>query len=292
MCALPDLFNVYSEMIMRELDNVSGCVTGDHNINNLRYADDAVLISNSEENLQKLLDTVVEASSRQGLTLNCKKTECMVVSKQTGVNCHLEIGNEKIKQVKSFKYLGSIITEDGKCEKEIKSRIAMAKEAFQRLKPILVSGSLSLDTKKRILQCYVYSILLYGSECWTISTQIENRLKAAEMWFYRRMLKISWTSHQSNEEVLRRMATDRALIATIQQRRMSFFCHLIRKNEVERLSITGKINGKRARGRQRQTFLKEMSQWTRITPCELIHAATDRERWRVVRLNVRQDTRP
>ena len=56
--------------------------------------------SKSQENLQRILDVVVEASSRQGLTLNCKKTECMIVSKQPGVNCQLNIGNENTKQVK------------------------------------------------------------------------------------------------------------------------------------------------------------------------------------------------
>ena len=49
------------------------CVIGGHNVNNLRYADDAVLISNTEEDLQRLLNVAVEASNRQGLTLNCKK---------------------------------------------------------------------------------------------------------------------------------------------------------------------------------------------------------------------------
>ena len=62
------------------------CVIGGHNVNNLRYADDAVLVSNTEEDLQRLLNAVVEASNRQGITLNCKKTECMVVSKQIGIN--------------------------------------------------------------------------------------------------------------------------------------------------------------------------------------------------------------
>lgn len=99
----PDLFNLYSEIIMRELDNVPCCVIRGRNINYIRYADDAVLVSTSEENLQILLYVVVEASSRQGFTLNCKKTECMVVNRQPGVNFQLNVGNKNIKQVRSFK---------------------------------------------------------------------------------------------------------------------------------------------------------------------------------------------
>ena len=126
----------------------------------------------------------------------------MVVSKLIGVKCQLSIGNEQIKQVKSFKYLGNIVTKDGGCEAEIKTLIAMAKEAFQRLNSILVSGSLALITKKRILENYVLPNLLYGSECWTISSQMTKKLEAVEVWFYRRILKVSWTSHQTNEEIL------------------------------------------------------------------------------------------
>ena len=52
------------------------------NINNLRYADDTVMIAKSERKLQDLLDKRVEESKKKGLTMNCKKTECMVVSKK------------------------------------------------------------------------------------------------------------------------------------------------------------------------------------------------------------------
>ena len=89
----PDIFNLYSEIILRELEGRQGFVIGGHNMNNLRYADDTVLISESEDKLQELLRKVIEESEKKGLTINCKKTECMVVSKKTvkpqpdGVTC-------------------------------------------------------------------------------------------------------------------------------------------------------------------------------------------------------------
>ena len=81
----PDLFNIYSEMILRNLENYPlglGVKINGENINNIRYADDTVLIADSEENLQRLLDITIEKSEEMGLTLNVKKTECMVVSKK------------------------------------------------------------------------------------------------------------------------------------------------------------------------------------------------------------------
>ena len=78
----PDLFNLYSEMILRNLEDIPGLKVNGENLNNLRHADDTVLMAQSEEQLQTLLNTVVLESEKMGLSLNVKKTECMVVSKK------------------------------------------------------------------------------------------------------------------------------------------------------------------------------------------------------------------
>ena len=177
----PDLFNLYSEMILKELVDLPGLVVGGHNINNIRYADDTVLIANSEEKLKELLEKVVEESKNKGLSINCKKTECMVVSRKDSLKCELKIGDIKIKQVKKFSYLGSMLTEDGKCDTEIQRRIGIAKDAFQKLSRVLTNRKMTIKTKKRVLDCYVTTNLLYASECWTISAHMRSKLEAAEM---------------------------------------------------------------------------------------------------------------
>ena len=123
----PDLFNLYSETILRNIEDCQGMKINGQNLNNLRYADDTVLMAESDDQLQKLLDIVVLESEKLGLTLNLKKTECMVVSKKSvNPNCCLTSKGKKIKQVTKFKYLGYMITSDGRCTTEIGKRIAMA----------------------------------------------------------------------------------------------------------------------------------------------------------------------
>ena len=113
----PDIFNIYSEMILTNLENYPGVKINGENINNIRYADDTVLIADSEENLQRLLDITIEKSDEMGLTLNVKKTECMVISKKAiAPSCNLQSREQQMKLVKKFKYLGYMITSDGKCK--------------------------------------------------------------------------------------------------------------------------------------------------------------------------------
>ena len=78
----PDLFNLYSEMFMRELKGSEGLIVGGRNITNVRYADDTAIITTSQEKLQAMLEKVVDESRKMGLTIKCKKTECIVFSKK------------------------------------------------------------------------------------------------------------------------------------------------------------------------------------------------------------------
>ena len=97
-----------------------------------------------------------------------------------------------------------MITSDGKCITEIKKRIATAKDAFQKLSLILKNRNISMTTKFRVLKTYVWSTLTYGCECWTITSDIEKKIEAAEMWFIRRMLRISWALKENQCKCIER----------------------------------------------------------------------------------------
>ena len=170
---------VFSPDYLRNMDQQEGVKVGGHNINNLRYADDTVLIADTEEKLQVILQTVTKESENKGLQLNAKKTECMVVTKKPDVpTCNLTCKCEQIKQVKTFKYLGCTITPGGKCDTEIKNRIAMSKDTFTKMKLVIANRNTSLSTKLNTLKAYVWSVLLYGCDCWTLTKDLKKRLEA------------------------------------------------------------------------------------------------------------------
>ena len=79
------------------------------------------------------------------------------------------------------------------------------------------------------------------------------------MWFYGRMLKISWTHVMSDEEVLRRAETKQTLLMIIRNRQLEYLGHIMRKNWLEELILTGSVDGKKSRGRQRA--VKDRSMW-------------------------------
>uniref|UniRef100_A0A0B7BSZ6 Reverse transcriptase domain-containing protein n=1 Tax=Arion vulgaris TaxID=1028688 RepID=A0A0B7BSZ6_9EUPU len=188
-CVLsPDLFSLYCESIFRSIKDIPGIAVGGHIINNLRYADDTVLIARNEMELQKLVDKVVTESNNKGLSLNIKKTEVTTISKkQILPKCTITVNGTDLRQVQQFKYLGVLVTSDGRCRSEIKSRIGQAKTSFLKMRSIICNKSLSIPIRMRVIQCYIEPILTYGCESWTMNTQIEKSLRATEMWFYRIM---------------------------------------------------------------------------------------------------------
>ena len=284
----PDLFTLYGEVIMREIEEMEGFSIGGRNVNNIRYADDTVLVADSAEKLQALVSEVNRASEEKGLKINREKTECMVVSKRSEApDCPLQIEQEPVGKVEQFQYLGSMVTADARCNVEIKRRIGIAKTAFRKMGHLLTNSHLRLNTRKRAVKTYVWSTLLYGCETWTVSKEMEKRLEAMEMWCWRRMLKISWVQRRSNLSVLETIGGRRELMAVVRKRQMKFLGHIIRADGLENLAVTGRIAGSRSRGRPRKKYLDKMREAIGgVTTQQLLGLTRDREQWRSITGNV------
>ncbi|XP_069364153.1 uncharacterized protein [Maniola hyperantus] len=110
------------------------------------------------------------------------------------------------------------------------------------MKKVLCGRQLSLKLRIRLLQCYIWPVVLYGCEAWTLVEDLRKKIEAFEMWTYRRMLRISWTAKVSNAgkyngkypgknaEVLARMQKKTELVKTIKQRKISYLGHILRHN--------------------------------------------------------------
>ena len=156
-----------------------------------------------------------------------------------------------------FSYLGSLIT-DSRCTREIKQRIAMSRETFSTLKKILCNPKITVPTGLRVLECYMLLILKYGYETWTVYKEMEKRMSAAEMWFLLRILRICWTSHSTNEEVLFLADTEQKLVKSIKKHQLQFLDHCMRKDGMDKTIFTGRIAGKRQKRDKRSHFSKEL----------------------------------
>ena len=119
------------------------------------------------------------------MKINREKTEVMVCSKDPE-NINIKKDENAVKQVPKFKYLDSIFTEDGKTKEEIMQRIKEAKVMFNNRKQLLCSNNLSLEMKKKLIRSCIWSVVLYGSEIWTLGNNEERVVNAFERWCWRR----------------------------------------------------------------------------------------------------------
>jgi len=184
-------------------------------IHTVKYADDLVLLTKEEKVLQDMIDKLIEIGRCYGMEMNVEKTKVMRISRQPSP-VNIMIDQKQLNNVESFKYLGSILTNDGRCTCEIKCRIAMAKAAFKK-KRTLFTSTLDLELRKKLVKCYVWSIALYGAETWTLRAVDQKHLERFEMWCWGRMEKVSWTDHVRNGDVLLRFKEQRKILHEIRK---------------------------------------------------------------------------
>ena len=191
----------------------------------------------------------------------------------------VKVNDEILQQVNKFIYLGTEIREDIKTDKEIERRSNIAKEKFCSMSKVLTTKRLKLKTKLNILKCYIYSIFTYGCEAWTLSKASENKIEVFEMWCLRQMSNIKWKDRVTNEKVLEKLQTSRQLLKNIQKRKLRYFGHIKRKNNLLTTSMEGKVQGRRPRGRPRNNWIGDVKEWTGLPASDCARRAVDRELW-------------
>ena len=175
----------------------AGIKIAERNISNLRYADDTILMAESEE-LKSLLMKVKEESEKVGLKLNIQKTKIMA----SGSITSWKIDGETVETVSDFTIWGSKITADGDCSHEIKRRLLLGRKVMTSLDSIFKSRDITLPTKVCLVKSMVFPVVMYGCESWTVNKAERQRIDAFELWCWRRLLRVPWTARRSNQSIL------------------------------------------------------------------------------------------
>ena len=108
-------------------------------------------------------------------------------------------GGETVKQYQTLFLGGSKITADGDCSHEIKRHLLLGRKVMTKLDSILKSRDITLPTKDCLVKAMVFPVVMYGCESWTIKQAEYRRIDAFELWCWRRLLRVPWTTRRSKE---------------------------------------------------------------------------------------------
>ena len=147
-----------------------------------------------------------------------------------------------------------------------------------------------MSLKKKIIRSYIWSVVTYGSEAWTINKEVRDKINAFECWVYRRVLKISWKDRVSNKEVLERMGIKMRLRSSIAKRKAAFFGHIGRGSSGRDIltNLEGRVVGIRSQGAQRRKWTDDVKDWFNIKDYgSLKRLSEDREAWKLLIDNLR-----
>ena len=166
------------------------------NILDFIFADDTCLCTENEEDLQLAIQTFAEVCVLFGLTISVDKTEFMIQrasNNYTHNELSISIEGKNVKQVTSFKYLGSMVTADATINKEIQTRIQKASAAFSKLfQRVWSRNTLSLKTKVSVYKTMILPILTQDCETWNAKQSHYRKLESCQYKFLRTICNKKW----------------------------------------------------------------------------------------------------
>lgn len=253
-------------------------------LEDLDFADDIALLSSSHQDIQMKTNLLQNISGQIGLQINTTKTKIVDLTSSPE---NIQLKNYTLEKVKSFTYLGSMMSSTGDTAPEIPHRIALASSAFNKLSNIWKSNSLSKHLKLKIFNSCVIPVLTYGCESWKATKALERKLDNFENKCLRRILNLKWSDFRPNTQI--RQETKQENVSNfIRKRRWNYIGHTLRMDE-RRLPYQSLIwtpEGKRKRGRPRETLrrtiTREGSTMGLVNIKDLKQIATNRETWRAM----------
>ena len=151
--------------------------------------------------------------------------------------------------VRGFILQGSKITTDGDCSHEIKRLLLLERKAIINLETMLKSKDITLPSKVHLVKAMVIPVVMYGCESWTIKKAERRKVDGFELWCWRRLLRVPWTTRRSNQSILKEISPEYSLEGLMLRLKLQYFSYLMRRTDsLEKTLMLGKIEGRRRRG--------------------------------------------
>ena len=147
---------------------------------------------------------------------------------------------------------GSKITADGDCSHEIKRRLLLGWKVITNLDSILKSRVITLPTKVHLVKAMVFPVVMYGCKSWTMKKAERRKIDAFELWCWRRLFRVPWTSRRSNQSFLKEISLGCSLEGLIVKLKLQYFGRLLQRvGPLKKTLMAEKIEDKRSSGQQK-----------------------------------------